>query len=407
MHNQIEKLPTEQIEDLGKEGLEEMIGEDVQEIQGRGHRLGRCLKVIRDKLFYKPEFSTFEDYCEEAWGIPKKNADRLIAGATVRADIETYVNKLIEAGELPEFGQISLLPVVESHCDALNSVARELRGEVWLKANGELKPNEKLTAKKILDVALKCTTEKAPKSSALPPITAPKPTVKTTIEPNDQPDDFETLDNEPEGDSNQITEPAPPFELTESEPEKNPEATRPEPAPISRPHVLNNSGENEWYTPIQYIEAARKVLGTIDLDPASCELANKMILATEFYTLEDDGLKQPWFGRVWLNPPYSGGAIASFISKYADSIKGGQVEAGIVLVNNATETQWFKELVSISLAAVFTTGRIKFVSPEGEKNSPLQGQAFLYYGDNIDLFLSEFGRFGWECQITEEMGENV
>jgi phage N-6-adenine-methyltransferase len=215
------------------------------------------------------------------------------------------------------------------------------------------------------------------------------------VEDDEQPDDFETYEPA-EGDSSQITEAAPPVELPEPETAPEQPAT-----PTPRPHVVNNSGENEWYTPTQYIEAATKVLGAIDLDPASCELANQTVKAGEFYTLEMDGLKQPWLGRVWMNPPYSGGSIVPFVSKYAEEIQSGQIEAGIVLVNNATETQWFKELVSISLAAVFATGRIKFVSPDGEKNSPLQGQVFLYYGDNIDLFLAEFGQFGWGCQITE------
>jgi hypothetical protein len=59
----------------------------------------------------------------------------------------------------------------------------------------------------------------------------------------------------------------------------------------------------EWYTPKRYIDAARKVLRSIDLDPATSKLAQTVVKAKTFYTAEDDGLSKQWHGRVWLYPP--------------------------------------------------------------------------------------------------------
>lgn len=147
-----------------------------------------------------------------------------------------------------------------------------------------------------------------------------------------------------------------------------------------RPHVTNNSGCNEWYTPEKYIRLAREVLDEIDLDPASCEFANETVNARLFYSEEDDGLTKPWRGRVWMNPPYSADLIARFAEKFVREYRNGNITEGIVLVNNATETGWFSELAGAASAVCFPRGRIRYNSQTRESLAPLQGQAFLYFG---------------------------
>ncbi len=160
-------------------------------------------------------------------------------------------------------------------------------------------------------------------------------------------------------------------------------------------HVSNNSGENEWYTPPEYIEAARSVMGGIDLDPASSDQANETVKAETYYTVYDDGLEQEWHGRVWMNPPYSQPEVDHFSKKLQAELSTGHIDQALVLVNNATETKWFQGMLRLASAICFITGRVKFIDQYGNPSgAPLQGQAVLYFGDKVDLFSDKFGDFG-------------
>ncbi|MBR9682368.1 MAG: hypothetical protein GOV02_01715 [Candidatus Aenigmarchaeota archaeon] len=159
-------------------------------------------------------------------------------------------------------------------------------------------------------------------------------------------------------------------------------------------HISNK--ENDWYTPVEIIDSARKVMGSITLDPASSNMAQEVVCAEHYYTKENDGLEQDWFGSVWLNPPYSMPEIGLFINKLVNS----SLDGSIVLTNNSSDTRWFHLLLEHSNLVCFTKGRISFTNPSMETMATRQGQAFFYSGENKDSFIQEFRKYGEILEVV-------
>lgn len=160
-------------------------------------------------------------------------------------------------------------------------------------------------------------------------------------------------------------------------------------------HRAQGTGQNEWHTPEEYLGAAKWVLGTIDLDPASSEAAQHYVCAETYYTKADDGLSKPWAGHVWLNPPYSQPLISQFVARLVDEYTAGNVSQAIMLTHNYTDTAWFHAAERAATLICFTRGRIRFIDEQGEECTPTQGQAFFYYGDRPDVFRDVFAPVGF------------
>lgn len=137
--------------------------------------------------------------------------------------------------------------------------------------------------------------------------------------------------------------------------------------PASKTDPLMTSESNEWYTPENIIHRARNVFGgEIDLDPASCALANETVKARRYFDKETNGLEQSWESTaLWLNPPY-GADVPEWVDTLIMEHKAGRVKRALLLVAARTDTKWFKSLREFP--RVMFSGRLKFDAPDGQSN---------------------------------------
>lgn len=133
--------------------------------------------------------------------------------------------------------------------------------------------------------------------------------------------------------------------------------------PVERPvqpHRRDLGGTDVWLTPPWLLDA----LGSFDLDPCAAPEPRPWPTAREHYTAAIDGLRQPWHGRVWMNPPYS--RMETWLARLADHAETGG--SGTALIFARTETRVFHAQVWRRAAALlFIEGRLHFHYPDGRR----------------------------------------
>jgi ParB family transcriptional regulator, chromosome partitioning protein len=156
-------------------------------------------------------------------------------------------------------------------------------------------------------------------------------------------------------------------------------------------HLVRELSRTEWYSPTEFIEAARAAMGGIDLDPASCAKANEAVRADRFYSVREDGLAQDWFGKIWLNPPY-GRFAPKFVERFIDLFKQGSIEQGILLLGtHHLTTNWFHELIGPNSVICLPNKRLQF---SGSLARPAHGSVIIGIGVNQKKFIQAFSELG-------------
>lgn len=184
-------------------------------------------------------------------------------------------------------------------------------------------------------------------------------------------------------------------------------------ASASSANALHLHDSPEWYTPAPFVEAARELMGEITLDPASHEEANQTVRALVYYSEQDNGLAQDWFGHVFLNP--SGGLVSEFWNELVRSFSMGEIEDAIWIGYSLEQLQTLQQSAELETPLNFPmcvpNKRIAFVENEAKKaariaklleqgktpnkkSQPSHANYISYLGADVVGFENIFQRFG-------------
>jgi phage N-6-adenine-methyltransferase len=121
-------------------------------------------------------------------------------------------------------------------------------------------------------------------------------------------------------------------------------------------------GSVEWGTPQDLFDVLNKVHGPFDLDVAASEGNAK---APTYFTRENSGLTQDWFGKAWMNPPFGHGVDVWF-DKVVKEFLAGHCERIVVIVPNRSDTKWFHNSIMPYASILYVIkGRLNYLRDDG------------------------------------------
>jgi phage N-6-adenine-methyltransferase len=125
--------------------------------------------------------------------------------------------------------------------------------------------------------------------------------------------------------------------------------------------ALFTAGSTDWETPPELFKQFDKKYH-FDIDVCATAQNTK---CQRYFTPEQDGLTQPWYGTCWMNPPYGRG-VEPWIKKAYESAKAGATV--VALLPARTDTVWFHQYIYGKAEIEFLRGRVRFI--QGDKTGP-------------------------------------
>lgn len=314
--------------------------------------VGLALAEVQRLKLYRADYDNFEEYLNDRWDISEDYGYKLLTAAKVTTNLKQRL------------GDSYPLPTAVRQVRNIASLPEDIQAEAWAQAC-ELVGGDHAPPSSVVDAVAE------ERRALMPAPTAPqrgRPRKVVTAQPADK--------GQPESKSKL---------------------------------------SDEFFTPDHFVEAVRDVLGSIELDPASCEEANATVGALKYFTAEEDGLAQEWLAQtVFLNPPYSRELIDRFVGKLLIHYNDQRVDEAILLVNAMTSSDWFEPL--FQFPCCFVKGRIKFKKSKAVLEAEAEAQAedpdkkisstgyypsvFVYLGENPDKFIERFSELGTVVQAV-------
>jgi hypothetical protein len=126
---------------------------------------------------------------------------------------------------------------------------------------------------------------------------------------------------------------------------------------------------DDYYTPPWVFEGLGLHFNT---DPAQPIGGISWIPVDKYYTILDDGLAQPWEGRVWMNPPFSNST--PWARKFAAHNNG-------VCLMPTAKAKWFDEMWDAADAIMPLPSRMEFVTSNGDYKGIFMPTVFFAFGE--------------------------
>ncbi len=190
--------------------------------------------------------------------------------------------------------------------------------------------------------------------------------------------------------------------------------------------INQDSGNVEYYTPDEVLACVHAMFPVIDLDPASCELANQNVKAKQIFTIEDNALTKDWVGdTLWMNHPFTKGEKAckpkcikkicndpkykkyrghciteeipsnlDWINYYLEQFNQGHFKEGLNITFSNTSETWCQKLLNAGLSC-FIDGRTHFNDAENKATGGATKGCFVtYLGNRTEEFKTIFSKLG-------------